>query len=193
MKGRIFRALLFACVSLGVLSRAFGQQARPTLRFVIPQIEQTRAAQATLAARPSPTPDMSAYWWNQPDLIESLELSEEQRREMDAVMREAQRQMNESVHKQNAARDRFEVAIRKRDWKEAREAAAAWEAGFAQQWGVANRSKIDIFEKLTPEQHEKLLRDHEYLLHRPWTLGHRTQFRVGTPATPSSPTPKAER
>ncbi len=165
------------------------QQPLPTLRFVIPQIEQTRAAQATVAARPSPSPDMTQYWWNQADLVESLGLSEEQRKSMDAVMLQAQREMNDSVRKQNAARDRFEEAVRKRDWNAAREAAASWEAGFAQQWGAANRSKIDILEKLSADQHEKLLREHEYLLYRPWTIGHRTQFRVGTPS-PSAPTPQ---
>lgn len=167
-----------------------GQQPRPTIRFVIPQIEQTKAARATAAVLPSPTPDMSQYWWNQPDLIEAFGLDEQQRKEMDAAMVETQRAVTESIRRQNRARDRFEEAVRKRDWEEARQATAEWEQAFALQWGVANRSKIDILQKLRPEQHEKMVRDYEFLLHRPWTVGQRMQVRVGTPSpVPVSPTP----
>lgn len=189
------RRWLLSAGSIGLLALCWSeagqcQKPPPTIRFIIPQIEQTKTAQETAAARPSPTPDMSQYWWNQPDLIEAFALDEQQRKEMDAVMAETQRAITESARKLNRARDRFDEAVRKRDWQQAREAMREWEEAFTAQWGAANRSKLEILQKLRPEQHEKMVRDYEALLHRPWTVGQRMQMRVGTPSpAPGSATP----
>lgn len=164
----------------------------PTLRLVIPALEQTKAAEESPAARATPTLATGDYWWNQSEYIEAFELSEEQRRRMDGAMQDVQEKTMESIRAQNAARERFYQAVRNRDWAAARAATDEWERAFAAQWGVANRAKIAVLELLTPAQHEKLFREHTYLLDRPWTVGRRIQVHRGTPGTPPA-TPAAVR
>jgi hypothetical protein len=165
----------------------------PTIRFVIPGLEQTRAAQSTPVARKSPTPATGDYWWNQEEYTEAFGFSEDQRKRMDAAMADVAEKTNEAVRQQNAARDRFHQAVKERNWTAARTASEEWERAFAAQWGVANRAKLAILQLLTPEQHEKLFRDYPYLLDRPWTVGRRLEVRRGTPGTsvPSTPGPTA--
>ncbi len=193
---------LVAGLLLAAMLSGSGKQAQaqpkqlPTIRFVIPNVEQTRAAATGTPARPTPEPPTADYWWNQPDYIEAFGLSTDQRKRMDAAMAQTQEKANEAIRQQNEARDRFHAAVTKRDWAAARKAMEDWERAFAAQWGVGNQAKIAVLEVLTPAQHEKLLREHAYLLDRPWTLGRRIQVHRGTPAsasgstsqTPSSPT-----
>ncbi|GBD25400.1 hypothetical protein HRbin30_00719 [bacterium HR30] len=159
----------------------------PTIRFVIPNVEQTRAAATGVPTRPTPVPPTADYWWNQPDYIEAFGLSEDQRKRMDAAMAETQAKTSEAIRQQNEARDRFHAAVAKRDWAAARKASEDWERAFAAQWGVSNQAKIAVLELLTPAQHEKLLREHAYLLDRPWTVGRRLQVQKGSTTSPAAP------
>ncbi|MCX8071328.1 MAG: hypothetical protein N3C12_02585 [Candidatus Binatia bacterium] len=169
----------------------------PTIRFVIPNVEQTRAAATGTPSRPTPAHAAAPadYWWNQPDYIEAFGLSPEQRQRMDAAMVHTQEETEQAIRKQNQARDRFHESVKKRDWNSARQAVEEWERAFAAQWSVGNRAKLAVLELLTPGQHEKLLKEHAYLLDRPWTLGRRFQIHrgpqgapalVGTPSPPPS-------
>ncbi|GIW45990.1 MAG: hypothetical protein KatS3mg077_3272 [Candidatus Binatia bacterium] len=162
----------------------------PTLRFIIPNVEQTVAAATPPAARtPKAAPAQLAgdFWWNQPDYVEAFGLSEEQRKRMDEAMASTKERTEDAIRRQNEARDRFYEALKKRDWVAARRATEDWEKAFAAQWGVANQAKIAVLELLTPAQHDKLMREHAYLLDRPWTVGRRLQVQKGS-AAPVTPT-----
>lgn len=192
----VFGAIALALAGAWCPSEAQAQPKQlPTIRFVIPNVEQTIAAATAVPARPTPAAPTSEYWWNQPDYVEAFSLSVEQRKRMDAAMAETQRKTDEAIRKQNEARDRFHDAVKKRDWAAARQATEDWERAFASQWGVGNQAKIAVLEQLTPSQHEKLLREYPYLLDRPWTLGRRIQVQRGTPGTvagnPTPPTGKS--
>ncbi len=173
-------------LAVTIIGGAGAQTPPPSIQFVIPQLQKMRtpAARATSPARLT-SAAKTDYWWNTEEFIEALGLDEAQRQKMDAAMSESATRIKELQHKQNTERERYDNALRDRDWTAARSASTEWELAFAQSWGVQNRSKIDVLMQLTPGQHDKLVRDFAYMLGRPWTTGHRMTYS-SPPRTPAA-------
>jgi hypothetical protein len=176
---------LGTCVGL-MSAQAVAQAPKPTLKFIIPQRTLVPAAGQTPRTRQVVNP---SYWWNEAAMIEALQLTEEQRKKMDAAMAGSDQKTTDLQHKQNADREKFDTALKAREWDAASKAAKDWEEALAQTWGVQNRSKIDVLKELTEEQQRKLLQEHEYLLARPWVGGRRIEFKGGPQTVGLGPTP----
>lgn len=160
---------------------AVAQTPRPTLQFIIPQLQRTPVPRPTRPTGKMSTGETS-FWWNEPEMIEALELTPTQRQQMDQAMAGINQRVSDLQHKQNEARERFDTAFKARDMDAARKAAGDWETAFAQSWGILNRAKLDADAHLTPEQHAKLVKDYESLVTRPWNAMRRMHYESGAAA-----------
>lgn len=149
----------------GIAARSYAQP-KPTLRFILPGAPTPRVSMAI----PLPSPvNVPSHWWNRVQMIESLQLTPDQRRQMDTTIAVFERQISASQLEQNAARQRFDAALKAANWEAARVAAGDWEQALAKGWGLQNRAKIDVIQHLTREQHDQLWLRHTEVIERPWT------------------------
>ncbi len=106
-------------------------------------------------------------WWNQPDKIQVLTLTAEQRQKMDTFLtgffkqapRPNDRQKNMSV---------FTSALAKGDWEAADKAVEAMAAAAAKPIHVTTGLMIDVLQVLSPVQLRTFTARYPELLRRPW-------------------------
>jgi hypothetical protein len=121
-------------------------------------------------AIPLPSPvDVPSHWWNRVQMIAALQLTPEQRQQMDTTIAGFEKRIAALQLEQNAARQRFEVAVKTSDWEGAEKAAGDWEQALAKGWGLQHRAKIDVSRHLTAEQRDQLWRRYPQALEYPWT------------------------
>jgi Spy/CpxP family protein refolding chaperone len=126
-------------------------------------------------------------WWNQPDLIDALQLTGEQRTRMDALLRRWSEAQPAVRQQQRDAQLALKNAIAAADWTAARAAAATAGQSMSAQWTSQAELKIDVLAMLNPTQHDTVSSRYRYLLHQTSVL-----TRAGRPRARAGARPAAE-
>jgi len=109
-------------------------------------------------------------WWNQPDMIKSLQLSDSQRASLDKLMDKALENQAQAQREQISARQTFEQALAAGDWAAARDASVQLNKATADMWGAQTDLKIDALQVLDETQRQTLMQN-PLLVRRPWGVG----------------------
>jgi hypothetical protein len=115
------------------------------------------------------TERMSTHaWWNQPSMVEALELDPAQRAEMDGVLNAYLSKWSTMGAKRRQARERMNEAVINRDTEEARRIAdeLAWAAAYFQ--GSPPRLKVEVFALLGDDQMRRVVEEQPFLLNSKW-------------------------
>jgi Spy/CpxP family protein refolding chaperone len=133
-------------------------------------------ATATPGSRAATTPAaprarlMEHVWWNQPELVQALQLRDDQRSQMDKLLAQALQELRESQHKQMERRIAFEQALVQGDWSAARKTAAELREGVSETAAPQTTLKVDVLSLLDDSQRQTLVAQYAYLLRRPWVV-----------------------
>lgn len=120
-------------------------------------------------------------WWNQPDLVAALKLTNEQRTKMNALLTHSFESQRAAQLQQGQHQKDYEQALAKGDWQTARQQAAAIREGLVATWAAQSTLKIDVLALLTPEQRQIVATQYPLLLRQPSVFG--------VPQRPASVTP----
>ncbi|MBI3785142.1 MAG: hypothetical protein HY270_17260 [Deltaproteobacteria bacterium] len=189
---RIGRAVwsTFAAGVLCVGSAALAEP--PKLQFVVPGLEKSAGTPTPYYTPVVPPSQAGGRWWNDPEVSAALELTPEQRKDMDQVVESQVKIQGNIQARQNEAREKFQTAIKTRDWTAARKTAVEWNQILVDSWGGQNTLKIEVLMKLTAAQHQKMLSSYPYLFDRMWggsPLVQSTHFSVVPTPKASAPAP----
>jgi Spy/CpxP family protein refolding chaperone len=110
-------------------------------------------------------------WWNQPDIVQALQLKDEQRAAMDKLLTKTQEAQRAIQQKQAEQRQALEEALAKANWDAARKAGTEVGEGLAVASTVQTGLKIDILKLLDDTQRQTLATRYAHLLRRPWMVG----------------------
>jgi Spy/CpxP family protein refolding chaperone len=104
-------------------------------------------------------------WWHEPDMIETLSITREQRDEMDGHLEKYRAQVQ---GRERHTPESFFDALRAGDWNDARRELSR----LADQAGAPLRAsgelKIDVLSTLTNSQRETVLERYPRLIQQPW-------------------------
>jgi len=106
-------------------------------------------------------------WWNQPDKIEALSLTQEQRAAMDALLTEFFEQAPTPTDRQ-ANMTAFTAALAKGDWAAADKAAEAMADAASRPIYVISGLMTDVMKLLTPDQRQAFASQFPRIAQRPW-------------------------
>src|SRR5262249_53561838 len=114
-----------------------------------------QTAQATEQPRGMSTPAKAQIpsltdraWWNQPELIKAVQLKDEQRTKMDALLTRMLDAQRAGQQAQGESQKALEEALAKGEWDAARQAAARLREGMANLWAAQTTLKIDVLSQL---------------------------------------------
>ena len=114
-------------------------------------------------AAPGGPEDMTALWWNDPKIVKTLSLTDEQREEMAEKL---------ATYRKAVPRDRrpeaFHEALVQGDWKDARSESAKVSKVAETSVQMRGTLKIDILSLLSKDQHELLVDRYPRLIYKPW-------------------------
>jgi Spy/CpxP family protein refolding chaperone len=164
---RLFFTLVSTTLSFVAASNAAVQAGEAT-----PAATQTPAAtapQAVVTRTPSAR-SLDRIWWNQPAFVKGLDLTDEQRAKMDALLLRALDAERAAQASLEAKRASFEAALAKGDWQAARNAAAEVNDGVAHALAIQSGLTIDVLSLFNPQQRENFISKYPPLLRRPWML-----------------------
>jgi LTXXQ motif family protein len=164
------RAALAATMLAGAAVAAAGQG--PEAASPPPATAATAAAAA--AAAPRDVAEISRnLWWNQPRVVERLQLSPPQRAAMDRVFADhlaARRAARQTLRAGSEGPDPFRVALAAADLEAARQAVEERSARAAAEATAVQRMTLSILELLEPEQLARVRSEIPQLLERSWFL-----------------------
>jgi Spy/CpxP family protein refolding chaperone len=128
------------------------------------------AAQPGAKAAPAPeAPQADAStggWWNEPKIVETLTLGEEQRKKMDGFLEAFRQELRAGGGP--AARRAFTEALTAGDWKEARARLQELSEEASRPLQAHGELKIDVLSALSKEQLAKLVESYPHLIDQPW-------------------------
>ncbi len=134
---------------------------------------------------------LSRAWWNQPEITESLNLTDEQKQKMDAVLLASIQGQMKIQAQQTESRHQFEQALSGGDWSAAQKASEQSRQHAAEAWGKGDDLKIAVFRVLDDHQRQTLASKYPDLVRGSWrggsaALGRRERMRraAGTPPAP---------
>jgi len=125
-------------------------------------------------------------WWNQPDIIDALQLTGEQRTRMDALLRRWSEAQSAVRQQHRDAQLALKKALAAADWTAARAAATTAGQSLSAQWTSQAELKIDVLAMLNPAQRDTVSSRYRYLLHQTSVL-----TRAGRPRTRAGARPAA--
>ena len=140
----------------------------PKLQFVVPGADKPVGTPTPYYTPVVPPSQSGGRWWQDPEVSQALELTEEQRKAMDDIVEAQVKVQGDIQRRQNEAYEKFQTAIKSRNWTDARKVANEWNQILVDSWGGQNSLKIDILMKLTEAQHQKMLANYPYLFQRMW-------------------------
>ena len=110
---------------------------------------------------------IKSAWWNRPDLLQALSLSEAKRSEMDGLYRSylESREQGSAVGERRVA---FVQSLGKGDWKHARSRLDDLVVENGAPVRAQGELKIAVLSLLSEEQLAKLVEDNADVLRRPW-------------------------
>jgi hypothetical protein len=103
-------------------------------------------------------------WWNDPEVVERLALTSEQRAKMDALLAKQPASRNANEHALA-----FQRALEQGNSEAARRALAAWADASRDEIRARGELKIEVLALLTKSQREKVAALQPGVLGRPWT------------------------
>jgi hypothetical protein len=127
------------------------------------------AADAKAATNPSARLTERA-WWNQPEVVKNLQLKDEQRKKLDALLTRVFDAQRAAQATQTESQKMLEDALAKGDWATARKMAEKLRDGMANVWGAQTSLKIDALAELDPTQRQTLVAQYHQLLQQPSVL-----------------------
>jgi Spy/CpxP family protein refolding chaperone len=114
-------------------------------------------------AAPGGPEDMTALWWNDPKIVKSLSLTDEQREKMGKKL---------EAYRKQVPRDRrpeaFHEALVQGQWKEARSESEKVAELAETSVQLRGTLKIDVLSLLNKEQRELLVDRYPRLIYKPW-------------------------
>jgi Spy/CpxP family protein refolding chaperone len=123
-------------------------------------------AQGRPGAAPAAGPER-VLWWNDSDVIETLALTKDQRKKMDAAWAKYEKARPErTVHAQS--RRALEDALVAGRWDDARKQLKTLADAAQAPILAGGELKITVLQALSPEQLAKIKSDHVMLLRQPW-------------------------
>jgi Spy/CpxP family protein refolding chaperone len=125
-------------------------------------------------------------WWNVQDVVQKLELSNDQRAQMDGLWAKFLEQRASKQRVQSEARRHFEDTLSSGDWKAAHEAADEWDKQTVEMLNAENELKIDVLSLLTEKQLEKFATSYSALLRHAWAGAWAVNL-VGSAASEATP------
>lgn len=115
--------------------------------------------------------NLSRIWWNQPQAVEGLGLTEEQRKGMDALLIEHLERRRELARESFELRRTLGDHLAAGDWK----AAEAVSTELGERTGALTRADAElataVVRLLRPDQRRTLDEKHPMILRRPWLQG----------------------
>ncbi len=144
----------------------------------------TPASRAAPAAQPErrraqlPTAIQSASltdhaWWNQPDLVDALSLTPEQRAKMDALLLQSMDSLRAAQQRQHEQQRVLKEALDAGKWDAARQAADAAADGMTAAWRAQTTLKIDVLALLDPDQQRLVTSRYRQVLRQTSVLSRR--------------------
>ena len=144
----------------------------------------TPASRAAPAAQPErrraqlPTEIQSASltdraWWNQPDLVDALSLTPEQRAKMDALLLQSMDSLRAAQQRQHEQQRVLKEALDAGKWDAARQAADAAADGITAAWRAQTTLKIDVLALLDPDQQRLVTSRYRQVLRQTSVLSRR--------------------
>ncbi len=144
----------------------------------------TPAPRAAPAAQPEhrraqlPTAIQSASltdraWWNQPDLVDALSLTPEQRAKMDALLLQSMDSLRAAQQRQHEQQRVLKEALDAGKWDAARQAADAAADGMTAAWRAQTTLKIDVLGLLDPDQQRLVTSRYRQVLRQTSVLSRR--------------------
>lgn len=111
---------------------------------------------------------LTLAWWNQPSMIDALDLGTEQRTKMNEVMDGYLSKWGPMSGKRADGKGRMIEAIIARDFETARRISdeLAWAAAYFQ--ASPSRLKVEVFALLSDEQMQKVIDEQPFLLRSKW-------------------------
>jgi Spy/CpxP family protein refolding chaperone len=107
--------------------------------------------------------DEDALWWNDPEIVKALSLTEEQRKKMGEYLK---------AYRENVPQDRqpeeFHETLVQGDWEAARSEGERLAKSAATLIRMRGTLKIDVLSLLSKEQREMLIDRYPRLIYRPW-------------------------
>ena len=129
------------------------------------QAEAEEGAKAKLR-RVGTAESLQSMWWNDPALVEALELSDASRSEMDGHCRAYVQNRPERADR--GVRTDFEAALREGDWERARQHLRERAAEAGKRLEAQGELKIRVLSLLSDEQRAKLVEKKPKLLRQAW-------------------------
>jgi Spy/CpxP family protein refolding chaperone len=143
---------------------------------------------APLAKGAVPAPNAALIqraWWNQPELVDALKLTDAQRMKMNDLLTHSVESQRAAQPQQQQHQKAFEQALANGDWASARKEATALRDGLATTWAAQTALKIDVLSALTAEQRQIVAAHYPLLLRQPSVFG----LPKGPPLRPAVATP----
>jgi len=109
---------------------------------------------------------VEAMWWNDPEIVDHLSLSEDQRKNMDGQYRTYLETGPPRVD--SVARDAFVEALAAGDWNGARARLDDMAEAAVIPLRAHGELKIRLLSQLSKEQHQRFVEKYPQLLKRPW-------------------------
>jgi Spy/CpxP family protein refolding chaperone len=114
-------------------------------------------------AAPGGPQDMTALWWNDPKMVKTLSLTDEQREKMDEKL---------NAYRKQVPRDRrpeaFHEALVQGEWKDARKESEKVAKLAERSVQMRGTLKIDILSLLDEKQRELVVDRYPRLIYKPW-------------------------
>jgi len=170
-----------AVVTLCVLAACESSPAAPTAGVATPR--RTPPAQGAPGVPNAQL--LGRAWWNQPELVVALKLSDAQRTKMDGLLTQSAESQRAVQQPQGQHQKALEQALASGDWQSARTEASAIRNGLVAIWAAQSTLKIDVLALLTPEQRQIVAAQYPLLLRQPSVFG------LPTRPTPAAATPRA--
>lgn len=177
MKRKILALLIIGLVGILITNCRQPQDAATTTEMGIPPVWEW----ATIGAYGTSDPEVDTAsfrvntegmakhaWWNQPSMVEALDLGLEERAEMDKVMAAYLSRWAAMGAKRTKGQERMVQAIKADDFESARRIAddKAWAAAYFQ--GSPMRLKVEIFALLSDDQMQRVIEEQPFLLNSKW-------------------------
>lgn len=112
-------------------------------------------------------------WWNQPDLVDALSLTPEQRAKMDALLLQSMDSLRAAQQRQHEQQRVLKEALDAGKWDAARQAADAAADGITAAWRAQTTLKIDVLALLDPDQQRLVTSRYRQVLRQTSVLSRR--------------------
>ena len=156
----------------------------------------SQAAPAAGTAQPQrrraelPTGNRSASftehaWWNQPNLVDALSLTTEQRAKMDVLLAQSMDNVRAAQQQQREQQRALKEALEAGNWDAARQATDAAAEGMTAAWRAQATLKIEVLALLDPDQQRLVTSQYRQVLRQTSVL---SRWRAGSRQRSAPPT-----